>query len=194
VVGDRYQFDEDPGCYPGTTVLINLPGLQDQESLDHYEIERVGERSLQNLPEGKFDPKHYRSLHRHLFCDVYTWAGEYRTVVTWKGTSRFAQPGFIPNQMDKTFARLQQPEFLPNSDVDAFIIEAAEFLGDVNHIHPFREGNGRTQLVFMRLLGQRAGHQFRSESVEADEFLAAMIASYSGEMGALIDELERMLA
>ena len=96
--------------------------------------------------------------------------------------------------MNIAFARLQQSQFLPGSGVDAFIVEAAEFLGDVNHIHPFREGNGRTQLVFMRLLGQRAGHQFRSESVEAEEFLAAMIASYSGEMGALIDELERMLA
>ena len=64
----------------------------------------------------------------------------------------------------------------------------------MNYIHPFREGNGRTQLIFMRMLGQRVGHPFRSEAVEADEFLIAMIASYSGKMDALIDELERMLA
>lgn len=194
MVGDRYEFDDDPGCYPGTTVLINLAGLQDQDALDLFEIERVGERSLQPLPEGGFDPKHYCALHRHLFGDVYAWAGDYRSVVTWKGTSRFAQPGFIPGQMDMAFTRLKKPEFLPGSAAEAFIAEAAEFLGDVNHIHPFREGNGRTQLIFMRLLGQRAGHQFRSEAVEADEFLAAMIASYSGSMEPLIDELERMLA
>lgn len=194
MVGDRYQFDDDPGCYPGTTVLINLAGLQDQDALDQFEIEQVGERSLQPLPDGGFDPKHYCALHRHLFGEVYSWAGEYRSVVTWKGTSRFAQPAFIPGQMKTAFARLRKPEVLPGSDAGAFIAEAAEFLGDVNHIHPFREGNGRTQLIFMRLLGQRAGHPFRSEAVEADEFLSAMIASYNGRMDALIDELERMLA
>lgn len=194
MVGDRYQFETDPACYAGTTVLINLPGLLDQEALDLFEIERVGERSLQPLPEGGFNPKHYCTLHRHLFGDVYSWAGTYRSVVTWKGASRFAQPAFIPDQMELAFVRLKKTEFLPGSEVAAFVVEAAEFLGDVNHIHPFREGNGRTQLIFMRLLGQRAGHAFRSEAVEADEFLAAMIASYNGEIGALIDELERMLA
>lgn len=194
MVGDRYEFEDDPGVYPGTTVLVNLAGLEDQDALDLFEIEKVGERSLQSLPEGAFDPKHYCKLHRHLFGDVYEWAGEYRSVVTWKGKSRFAQPAFIPKQMDVAFERLKKPEFLPGGDADMFIVEAAEFLGDVNHIHPFREGNGRTQLIFMRLLGQRAGHVFRSEAVEPEEFLSAMIASYGGQMDALIDELERMLA
>lgn len=194
MVGDRYQFIDDPACYAGIPVLINLANLQNQDELDAFELLKVGERSLEVLPDGSFDTKHYRTLHRHLFGDVYAWAGEYRTVVTWKGESRFAQPAFIPQQMDVAFARLKNPEFLPGSAAPAFVAEAAEFLGDVNHIHPFREGNGRTQLIFMRLLGQRAGHAFRSEAVEPVEFLAAMIESYYGRTDALIDELERMLA
>jgi cell filamentation protein len=194
MVGDRYQFIEDPGCYPGSSVLINLADLQDQDALDGFEIEQVGRRSLEPPPIGNFDTAHYRALHRHLFQDVYVWAGDYRTVLTWKGRSRFAQPGFISHQMEIALARLLEAPFLPGSDEEEFIAQSAEFLGDVNHIHPFREGNGRTQLIFLRLIGQRAEHPFRPENVEPEEFLSAMVQSYYGHMEALIDELERMLA
>jgi cell filamentation protein len=194
MVGDRYRVEADDACYAGSDVLINLPDLRDPAALEEFEVEAVGRRSLEALPAGAFDTAHYRALHRHLFGDVYAWAGDYRTVVTWKGSSRFAQPTFIRDQMETAFARLLGAPFLPGGDPDAFIVEAAEFLGDVNHIHPFREGNGRTQLIFMRLLGQRAGHPFRSQNVEAEPFLRAMIESFHGRMEALIDELERMLA
>ena len=63
-----------------------------------------------------------------------------------------------------------------------------------SHIHPFREGDGRTQLYFIRLLGLRAGHPLGSEAVEPQAFLRAMIESYYGKTEALVDELERMLA
>lgn len=195
MVGDRYQVEADPACYPDSDVLINLPDLQNAEALEQFEMEAVGKRSLERPPEGKFDAAHYRALHGQLFGDVYSWAGDYRTVLTWKGQSRFAQPSFIPKLMKDIFARLQSAPFLPGSgDVEAFVALAAEFLGDLNHVHPFREGNGRTQLTFLRMLGQRAGHPFRAENVEAEEFLKAMIESYYGRMEPLIDELERMLA
>lgn len=194
MVGDRYRVEADPGCYPDSDVLINLPGLRDAATLEMFELEAVGRRGLDSPPTGRFDTTHYRALHRHLFGDVYAWAGNYRTVVTSKGNSRFAQPSFISNQMELAFGRLRSAPFLLGGDLDSFVAEAAEFLGDVNHIHPFREGNGRTQLIFLRLLGQRAGHLFRSENVEAEAFLYAMIESYHGRMDALVDELERMLA
>lgn len=96
--------------------------------------------------------------------------------------------------MDKLFVSLAQPQFLSGAEEDVFVRAAADFLGDLNHIHAFREGNGRTQLYFLRLLGLRAGHPFRSEAVEPDAFLHAMIESFHGQMDALVDELERMLA
>lgn len=194
MVGDPYDTVADPACYPDSDVLINIPDLRDADALEAFEIEAVGRRSLGLLPLGDFDPAHYCALHRHLFGDVYAWAGEYRSIVTSKGKSTFAQPERIEPEMRKLFARLDKPMFLPSDDSDAFIVEAAEFLGDLNNAHPFREGNGRTQLIFLRLLGLRAGHPFRSEAIEPEEFLSAMIQSYYGRMEALIDELERMRA
>lgn len=194
MVGDRYRVEADPACYHGTSLLINIPDLHDADELEAYEVEAVARRRLDLPPLKRLDTADYCALHRHLFGDVYDWAGEYRTVVTSKGGSRFAQPAFIRSQMETAFHRLQRPEFYRGSDADDFIVQAAEFLGDVNHIHPFREGNGRTQLIFLRLLGQRAGHRFRSEAVEDEPFLRAMIESFHGRMDALIDELERMRA
>lgn len=194
MVGDPYEAADDPACYPGTKVLINLPELRTAAELEAFETEAVGGRSLEPPPVGDFDPAHYRALHRHLFQDVYDWAGEYRTIRTAKGASMFCYPENIHKEMVKQFATLEQPAFLPGSDIDAFVRATADFLGELNAIHPFREGNGRTQLYFVRLLGLRAGHPFRSEAVERDAFLRAMIDSYYGRTDALIDELERMLA
>lgn len=194
MVGDPYEATDDPACHPRTGVLINLAGLDNQMELDAFEVEAVGRRSLDPPPPGDFDPAHYRALHRHLFQDVYPWAGEYRTIRTAKGGNWFCYPEWIEREMDKLFTTLAQDPFLPGVELDEFILAAADFLGDLNHIHAFREGNGRTQLYFLRLLGQRAGHLFRSESVERDAFLQAMIDSFQGRMDALVDELERMLA
>lgn len=191
---DFYEANDDPACYPGTSVLINLAGLDDQAALEAFEVEAVGRRSLEAPPPGDFDPAHYRALHRHLFQDVYSWAGEYRTIRTAKGGNWFCYPEWIEPETIKLFATLGSDAFLPGVDADAFVPAAADFLGALNHIHAFREGNGRTQLHFLRLLGLRAGHPFRSEAIERDAFLHAMIESFHGRMDALVDELERMLA
>lgn len=194
MVGEPYETEDDPARYPGSDVLRNIPDLRTDDELEAFEIEAVGARGLEPPPEGKFDPKHYRALHHHLFQDVYEWAGEYRTIRTAKGGNWFCYPEYIAAQMETLFALLQAPEFQPGSDLDAFIPKAAEFLGELNAIHPFREGNGRAQLTFVRQLGLRAGHPFRSEAVEKDAFLHAMIDSFDGKLEPLIDELERMLA
>jgi cell filamentation protein len=194
MIGDRYEAIDDPACYPGSEVLINIPDLKDAAELESFEVEHVGLRSVEEPPEGVFDTDHYRALHRHLFQDVFEWAGEYRTIRTSKGGNLFCLPEFIAGQMETLFERLQSPPFVPDSNPDEFVAAAADFLGELNAIHPFREGNGRTQLIFLRMLGLRAGHPFRSENVEPDAFLRAMIASFFGDTDALIDELERMRA
>lgn len=193
MVGDPYDTIDDPACYPGTGVLRNLAELQTIEELEEFEVEIVGARSLETPPDGNFDPKHYRALHRHLFQDVYPWAGGYRTIRTGKGGNWFCFPEYISGEMNGVFEKLNKPAFKPGGEVEIFVEAVADFLAELNAIHPFREGNGRTQLYFVRLLGLRAGHPFRSEAVEREAFLQAMIESFDGELDALVDELERML-
>lgn len=194
MVGDPYQAQDDPACYLGTSNLRNIPDLRDYSELEVFELKMVALRSEEGLPIGKFDPKHYRAVHRHLFQDVYAWAGEYRTIRTGKGGNWFCYPEYIEKEMEALFERLRRSEFQTASDAELFIASVANFIADLNAIHPFREGNGRTQLMLIRLLGQSSGHLFRAEAIEADEFLVAMIESFNGRLDALVDELERMLA
>ncbi|MCC5647972.1 Fic family protein [Nostoc sp. CHAB 5824] len=194
MVGDPYEAFDDPACYPGSRILRNIPDLRDADALEDYEIKMVALRSEEGLPMGDLGPAHYRAIHRHLFQDIYVWAGEYRTIRTAKGGNPFCYPEYIQKEMEALFARLSRPEFQPGSEADEFVAALADFVADLNAIHPFREGNGRTQLLFIRMLGQNAGHLFRSEAVEAEEFLTAMILSFDGQLDPLVDELERMLA
>jgi cell filamentation protein len=70
-----YAAIDDPYCYPGTTILTNKLRLQSQRELDAFESEISLQRSTESLPSGRLSYTHYRAIHRHLFQDVYNWAG-----------------------------------------------------------------------------------------------------------------------
>ena len=101
-----YDAVEDPYCYPGTTVLKNKLGLRTQEKLDAFEAEISTQRADEPLPTGKLTYPHYRAIHRHLFQDVYAWAGKIRTVRIAKGGSMFCFPESIDREMSKLFSTL----------------------------------------------------------------------------------------
>jgi len=94
--------------------------------------------------------------------------------------------------MDHLFEMLRTV-CLTSENATAFVATAAAFLTELNAIHPFREGNGRAQLSFMHLVGLRAGFPFDFSNVQPDEFLAAMVASYHGDVTPLVDQLEGLL-
>jgi cell filamentation protein len=89
---------------------------------------------------------------------VYSWAGRIRTVRISKGGNPFCYPEHIDREMKQLFADLKKREFLRDMIVGEFAEGAAHFLAEVNAIHAFREGNGRTQLSFLKILAERAGH------------------------------------
>ena len=77
--------DADPYVIPGTHVLRNRLGITEARKLDRVERRLAGDRIVQGAPTGSFDLSHLRAIHRHLFQDVYDWAGELRTVEIFKG-------------------------------------------------------------------------------------------------------------
>src|SRR4029453_6361106 len=96
------------------------------------------------LPAGRLSARHYRAIHHHLFRDVYSWAGRYRMVRLTKGRSTFCYPEHIAAEMTRLLSALRRAQFLPRLYVDEFAAQAAHFLAELNAIHPFRKGNGRT--------------------------------------------------
>ena len=180
-----YEAEADPYCYPGTAVLINTLGLKDQERLDAFEAEITAQRASEPLPSGHLSYRQYCAIHRHLFQDVYPWAGKLRTVRISKEGSAFCYPEYIEREMQRLFAGLSEQKHFAGLDAAAFVGKAAHFLTEMNAIHPFREGNGRTQLSFLTVMAERAGHPLHLERLDAKAMLSATIASFGGDEGAL---------
>ena len=176
-----YDAIDDPYTYENSTVLVNKLDLRNQDELDDYEAEISNARSEEPLPEGKLDFAHYCAIHHHLFQDVYDWAGKPRTVRISKQGNPFCFPEHIEAQAARLFAGLKADSFLENLKPNDFSTRAAHFLSELNAIHAFREGNGRTQLTFFALLADNAGHTLNLEKLDPDLMLKAMIESFEGD-------------
>lgn len=188
-MAEGYEAFDDPYLYPGTCVLRNRLDIRDAESLSAFEVEASHFRAEMGLPEGNFDAAHYRGAHHQLFQDVYEWAGEYRTVRIAKGETMFCYPENIPTQMDALFAGMEGGARFRDLTPEEFVTRLAGFLAELNAIHPFREGNGRTQLSFAGLIGAAFDQPLQLERVDPRSFLRAMVASFAGELGLLIAQL-----
>lgn len=98
-----YDAAVDPYCYPGTAVLINRLDIRDPNELQAFEDEITRERAAEPLPAGRLSVSHLKSVHHHLFQDVYDWAGRVRTIRISKGDSMFCYPENIQAELAKLF-------------------------------------------------------------------------------------------
>lgn len=182
-------------CYPGTTCLINKLGIQDDAVLKETEAAIVlGKASLldQQPIEGDFDFEHYKRIHRFLFCDLYDWAGQVRTInISKKGTS-FVLVSEIEVCAEACFDRLAA--FTDDGlSLHELAEEVADFYHTINMLHPFREGNGRTQRVFFTQWLRHLGYDFDLTSVDPDAFMIATIHAAHGVMDMLVDFFEQAI-
>ena len=111
-----------------------------------------------------------------------------------KGASVFCYPENIAREMRRAFTELKNAEFLKGLSVEAFAPEAAHFLADLNAIHPFREGNGRTQLIFLTAIAEHAGHSLDPTRLDREGYLSAIIRSFNGDERRLAAQLQRAIS
>jgi cell filamentation protein len=178
---------DDPYVYPGTTILRNKLNIIDAADLELAERRYSTIRSRQGIPTGSFDLKHLRAIHHHLFQDIFDWAGEIRTVEISKGDSHFQFRQYIEIGMADVHRRLSSTSFLRGLDRKEFAVKAAAIMGDVNYVHPFREGNGRTQLQYFKQLCEYAGHTLDLTRIVPADWLEASIAAHRGEYNRMAD-------
>ncbi|MGH6680533.1 MAG: Fic/DOC family protein [Bradyrhizobium sp.] len=188
-----YDAVADEYCYPGTTVLKNKLDLREAEELAAFEAEVSDTRADEKLQAGDLDFEHFKAIHRHLFQDVYDWAGEVRSVRISKDSSMFCYPENIESEAKRLFARLAQDDFLRDLAPQDFAKKSARFLADLNAIHAFREGNGRTQLSFFLLVADQAGQSINLDDLDPKALLEAMIASFKGDEEPLTTIIERIV-
>ncbi|MBM4653806.1 cell filamentation protein Fic [Rhodococcus hoagii] len=162
-------------------------GLPDQTIVDRLEvassIKRLHELERNPIP-GNYDLAHMQRIHHHLFQDVYPWAGEIRTAprdwpMTKLGPNVKAHLAGEPNPPEVPHSYFAAKEIVPIAgreldriaakdnlrglDRDQFVDELTTVWARVNYVHPFREGNTRTQFAFFRQLAAEAGYELDTE-------------------------------
>lgn len=142
----------DPYLIPGTRVLRNRVGARDKTTFDHAEADLVPRRAaLRRAPRAPpFDLDHLRAIHRWLFQDLFDWAGQTRRGDYDKGGTQFWPSDSLETRATKVFALLRtSPLMDPAVRDDPFAAHISVLYLDLNHLHPFREGNGRAQRAFL---------------------------------------------
>jgi len=181
-------------CYPPDfSVLKNKLNIRDAADLDRVERRLVNTRIAKGVPTGKFDLAHLKAIHRHLFQDIYDWAGQVRTVEISKGGSQFQFRRYIETGMADVHRRLVAGNFLKNLSIADFAREAGPIMGDVNYVHPFREGNGRTQMIYLKQFVAQAGHAIDLTRIERDAWMASSRQAHIGRYDAMSECIARAL-
>lgn len=147
----------DPYVYPGTNILKNVLGIQDQQMLDDAEADYVSLRLrelAENPLEGDYDVDHLTKMHKYIFQDIYEWAGKIRTINIEKEEP--ALGGLSIEYSDKTKIETDLSGILNNMvsrfwdglSLDDRIKCFSEDLAVVWKVHGFREGNTRLAVTF----------------------------------------------
>ncbi|QYA10795.1 Fic/DOC family protein [Agrobacterium larrymoorei] len=194
-------MSNDPYCYPNPTgeadkdrVLRNRFGITSSSELREEEYRatavRIQEVRMGEGPKGDFDADHLKALHKYIFQDVYEWAGHTRAETPTVDGERMPPIGslskggttFLPGQnidmgLHEALKEFRDPAALKDMSADQFAEMAGKALGDLNYVHPFREGNGRTQETFIAELGRSLGHEVRFDVVSKARMIATSVES-----------------
>lgn len=170
-------------CYEGTTCLKNKLDIHDEQILSDIESEITFLKTvdLENNPiSDTFDVNHYKAIHRYLFEDLYEWAGEFRQINISKKGTRFADYNELEDLCFRCFARLKSLNHFRNLPFNEFIENIVDLYCTLNFLHPFREGNGRTERVFINQLVEHCGYSISFSQIDKDLLMIATIQASQG--------------
>ncbi len=188
---DKYGTGQDPYKYEKSDVLKNNLGITDEVEL--FEAERkLSEISAMDIEfqEPPYDLSYWCLLHKKLFSDIYCWAGEIRTIDISKGDTRFCNCNRIEAEATKLFDNLAKENFLIGLPRKELTKKLAEYYCDMNVIHPFRDGNGRSQRLLFEHLIINCGYEVTFKNIKINDWLDANIEGYHclyGKMQKLFD-------
>lgn len=186
----------DPYVDPDHGVLRNRLNITDSHRLQEVEADltlaALADLDTRFLPGG-YDLEHLRAFHREIFGDLYPWAGEVRVVGIAK-SDLFCLPQHIESYSAKVFGELAAEGQLRGLPRDSFVERATHYLAEVNAIHPFRDGNGRTQRAFFGQVSREAGWPIDWSGLDPDRNTSASVRSLRGDNQPLHDLIDSLTA
>ena len=179
-MSDLYEARNSIYCYKNSDVLINKLDIKDNKKLEEFERKIVLAKLYelrQNNQIGNFDIEHFVGIHKFLFEDIYPFAGLFRTENIAKGNFSFAEWEYIEDELKKLLNQLKEENYLQNLDRNTFIKRLSYYMAELNVLHPFREGNGRTIREFIRQLAYKNGYVLNLKNINPKDMLHACIRS-----------------
>lgn len=177
---DLYEARNSIYCYKNSNILKNNLNIKDNKLLENFERKLVIAKLYdlrQNNKIGNFDIQHFVNIHKYLFEDIYPFAGRFRTENIAKGNFSFAEWEFIEDELQKLLLKLKEENYLLNLSKKILSNKLAFYMSELNVLHPFREGNGRTIREFIRQLAFKNGYALDLQNIEPKQMLNACIKS-----------------
>lgn len=182
---DKYKYTYERTanyCYKDTDVLINNLNITNDKDLYDAERELVMLRTSEFADDpikANFDFNHLKSIHKYLFQDIYRWAGERRNCNIAK-KDLFCLSNFIENYATEIFSQLKNEKYFIQYDNKTTLEKLIALFADINALHPFREGNGRTQREFIKSLARINGIEIDLADVDKENMIIASHDSING--------------
>ncbi|MDP4094599.1 MAG: Fic family protein [Bacillota bacterium] len=178
--------------YSDCDVLKNTLGIKDEELLKALEQDLTSHRLAELSEEplrGIFGITHLKNIHKYIFQDIYPFAGKFREEDIWKGDTFFCKSQFVYQVLTELLEKLKSENCLVGLGMKKFSQRAAFYMAELNMIHPFREGNGRTIREFIRCLALKCGYAIDWSIVDSQKILNASILSADKILDPLADYL-----
>lgn len=192
-VDDKYTYPDSGG------VLINTAGIRNQSQLDAAMNDvasiAMAEVRAERVPDRPgFD--YLQSIHERMFGDLLPGiAGKIRDVdVQATGTGiPYCRPEFIDANLTTLFQKLDREDYLTGLDANTFADRLADRWGELSAMHPYRDGNTRSQSTYVSAIAERAGHPIDWERVDVDELRTFRLQAVAGNDRPLADYLRTHL-
>ena len=179
-MSDFYEARNSLYCYKDTNILINKLNIMDAKKLEDIERKLVIVKLYelrQNKKIGNFDIEHFVSIHKFMFEDIYPFAGLFRNENIAKGNFSFAKWEFIEDELKRLLNELKEENYLIGLNKEELTKRLAYYMAELNVLHPFREGNGRTIREFIRQLAFKNNYVLDLQNTESKNMLDACIKS-----------------
>ena len=182
-MSDKFGDGRDPYLYPGLDVMRNELGIRQAQRLAQaaYEFTALRAATLELGPQTRGLP-HLCAIHRHLYQDVFDWAGQLREVDIYEGDTPFCHFPYIEKEGNALMQQLEDEAWLDGLSKDAFIERLAHYYCEINMLHPFRLGNGIAQRIFFEQLALHAGYSLDWRDIDPVRWSAANQAGAMGDL------------
>lgn len=199
MVNELFPDSVEPEYYPNTHTFVNHKGERDRRKLNELEagFSAIHEYLLIEDPSllpKEFNLKKLKLIHYYLFHDLYPWAGKTRSYPMRKNGDEFTPAEDLPKYESTVFARAKEVVDLINPEKDYLAEKLARCLGILNIYHPFPEGNGRTQRIFISLLAKEHGYILEWDSVNSWENMETSKSVHIANYEPMINLITRILS